>query len=76
MWLRLGTKLWFGTWGHIDRGSGFPGEVRVIPPIGSVGITDECLKHSYFTRVSLAFSCCFDIIYIVLGVRSLIMDLF
>ena len=37
---------------------------------------DECLKHSYFTRVSLAFSCCFDIIYIVLGVRSLIMCLF
>ena len=39
-------------------------------------LIDECLKHSYFTRVSLAFSCCFDIIYIVLGVRSLIMCLF
>ena len=38
--------------------------------------TDECLKHSYFTRVSLAFSCCFGIIYKVLGVRSLIMCLF
>ena len=33
---------------------------------------DECLKHSDYTRVSLAFSCCFGIIYIVLGVRSLI----
>ena len=39
-------------------------------------IVDECLKHSYYTRVSLAFSCCFDIIYIVLGVRPLIMCLF
>ena len=37
---------------------------------------DECLKHSYYTRVSLAFSCCFSIIYIVLGVRPLIMCLF
>ena len=35
-------------------------------------MTDECLKHSDYTRVSLAFSCCFGIIYIVLGVRSLI----
>ena len=33
---------------------------------------DECLKHSYYTRVSLAFPCCFDIIFIILGVRSLI----
>ena len=41
-----------------------------------VCMSDECLKHSYFTCVSLAFSCCFDIIYIVLGVRSLIMCLF
>ena len=42
----------------------------------SLHVIDECLKHSYFTCVSLAFSCCFDIIYIVLGVRSLIMCLF
>ena len=34
------------------------------------GGCDECLKHSDYTRVSLAFSCCFGIIYIVLGVRS------
>ena len=34
--------------------------------------TDECLKHSDYTRISLAFSYCFGIIYIVLGVRSLI----
>ena len=27
---------------------------------------DECLKHSYYTRISLAFSYCFGIIYIVL----------
>ena len=33
---------------------------------------DECLKHSDYTRVSLALSHCFSIIYIVLGVRSLI----
>ena len=39
-------------------------------------VIDECLKHSYYTRVSLAFSCCFDINYIVLGVRPLIMCLF
>ena len=25
--------------GYIGRGIGFPGEVRVIPPIGIVGIT-------------------------------------
>ena len=31
----------------------------------SIGVVDECLKHSYYTRVSLAFSCCFGIIYIV-----------
>ena len=34
--------------------------------------SDECLKHSDYTRVSLALSHCFSIIYIVLGVRSLI----
>ena len=39
MWLKLGTKLRFGTWGYIGRGSGLPGEVRVISPIGIVGIT-------------------------------------
>ena len=33
---------------------------------------DECLKHSDYTRISLAFSYCFGIIYIVLGVRSLV----
>ena len=37
--MRGGTKLWFGTWGYIGRGIRFPGEVRVIPPIGIVGIT-------------------------------------
>ena len=40
--------------------------------LGCVWVIDECLKHSDYTRVSLAFSCCFGIIYIVLGVRSLI----
>ena len=35
--------MWFGTWGHIGRGSGFPGEVRVIPPIGIVGISNGAL---------------------------------
>ena len=40
-------------------------------PLGDSEV-DECLKHSDYTRVSLAFSCCFGIIYIVLGVRSLI----
>ena len=35
-------------------------------------MADECLTHSDYTRVSLAFSCCFGIIYIVLGIRSLI----
>ena len=34
--------------------------------------TDECLKHSDYTRVSIAFSCCLGIIYIVLGIISLI----
>ena len=38
----------------------------------AIVLSDECLKHSDYTRVSLAFSCCFGIIYIVLGVRSLI----
>ena len=33
---------------------------------------DECLKHSDYTRVSIAFSCCLGIIYIVLGIISLI----
>ena len=33
--------------------------------------TDECLKHSDYTRVSPAFSCCFGIIYIVLVLDSL-----
>ena len=28
--------------------------------------TDECLKHSYYTHINLAFSYCFGIIYIVL----------
>ena len=32
---------------------------------------DECLKHSYSTRVSLSFSCCFYINYIVLCLDSL-----
>ena len=32
---------------------------------------DECLKHSDYTRVSLAFSCCFGINYIVLVLDSL-----
>ena len=41
-------------------------------PRGHSKVADECLKHSDYTRVSLAFSCCFGIIYIVLGVRSLI----
>ena len=31
--------MWFGTWGHIGRGVGFLGEVRVIPSIGIVGIS-------------------------------------
>ena len=35
-------------------------------------VADECLKHSDYTHVSLALSHCFSIIYIVLGVRSLI----
>ena len=33
---------------------------------GGGGGGDECLKHSYYTRISLAFSYCFGIIYIVL----------
>ena len=37
--VEIETKLWFGTWGYKGRGSGFLGEVRVIPPIGIVGIT-------------------------------------
>ena len=45
-------------------------ETVLDPEIGIE--VDECLKHSDYTRVSLAFSCCFGIIYIVLGVRSLI----
>ena len=35
-------------------------------------VGDECLKHSDYTRVSLSFSYCFGIIYIVLVVRFLI----
>ena len=31
--------MWFGSRGHIGRGIGFPGEVRVIPPIGIIGIS-------------------------------------
>ena len=34
-------------------------------------LADECLKHSDYTRVSLAFSCCFGINYIVLVLDSL-----
>ena len=30
---------------------------------------DECLKHSYSTRVSLSFPCLFYINYIVFGVQ-------
>ena len=37
-----------------------------------LGCIDECLKHSDYTRVSIAFSCCLGIIYIVLGIISLI----
>ena len=33
------TKLRFGTWGYISRGVGSPCKVRVILPIGIVGIT-------------------------------------
>ena len=44
--------------------------VFVFPSI--FGLVDECLKHSDYARVSLAFSCCFGVIYIVLGIRSLI----
>ena len=55
-------------------------EMRLLMPTTRVPIdsltpatlSDECLKHSYYTRVSLAFSCCFGFNYIVLGVRSLI----
>ena len=32
-------KVWFGTWGHISRGIGYPGEVRMILPIGIVSIS-------------------------------------
>ena len=39
--------------------------------IGPFEVLDECLKHSDYTRVSLAFSCCFGIIYIVLVLDSL-----
>ena len=38
----------------------------------SLILIDECLKHSDYTRVSIAFSCCLGIIYIVLGIISLI----
>ena len=31
--------MWFGTREHIGRRIGFPGEVRVILPIGIIGIT-------------------------------------
>ena len=41
-------------------------------PVMCCMLGDECLKHSDYTRISLAFSYCFGIIYIVLGVRSLI----
>ena len=37
--VEIGNQTVVGTWGHIGRGVGFPGEVRVIPPIGIVGIT-------------------------------------
>ena len=55
LWLRGGTKLWFGTWGHIGRGIGFPGEVRVIPPIGIVGITIWSIRLWWFI---LTYSIC------------------
>ena len=35
-------------------------------------VADECLKHSYYTRVGLSFSRLFYINYIVFVVRSLI----
>ena len=35
--MRNQTVVWH--LGHIGRGIGFPGEDRVIPPIGIVGIT-------------------------------------
>ena len=34
----------FGTWGHIGGGIGFPGEIRVIPLIGIVGITIQGIR--------------------------------
>ena len=37
--VEMRNQLWFGTREHIGRRIGFPGEVRVIPPIGIVGIT-------------------------------------
>ena len=52
-----------------------PNDDRVIKVNGQRAkpyVVDECLKHSDYTRVSLALSHCFSIIYIVLGVRSLI----
>ena len=54
--------------------SAISGQSRNLVPVpnrGGTG-TDECLKHSDYTRVSIAFSCCLGIIYIVLGIICLI----
>ena len=53
--VEIGNKLWFGTWGHIGRGIGFPGEVSVIPTIGIVGIT---ILGIGLWRLILTYSIC------------------
>ena len=62
--------IWDGCGSLVDRSE--KGDPQRVPLLSIFYASDECLKHSYYTRVSLAFSCCFGIIYIVLGVRYLI----
>ena len=49
-----------------------PAELRELKAQLEELLSDECLKHSYYTRVGLSFSHLFYINYIVFMVRSLI----
>ena len=70
LWSILGKLLGFSVFLVLDKLTSISCHLRAI---GSrLNASDECLKHSDYTRISLAFSYCFGIIHIVLGVRSLI----
>ena len=53
--VEIGNKTMVWHLGYIGMGIGFPGEVRVIPPIGIVGITIWSIR---LWRLILTYNIC------------------